>query len=201
MDTTVRFGEEDGFDYEAGTETFRTRRCIVRQIRLSDLDALYGIYAEPGVTDHLEDLYPWDEEVAYTKTYIKMIYGFYGYGMWIVEEKKTGDVIGRVGFDDREIPDGNGGMRRILEFGYLISPKRQQKGFATEVCRSALRYLFRNFEEDVVTSLIEPDHDISIRFAEKLGFSCKGDVDLGKKRMLVYECTPENIKSAQKTNK
>ena len=116
-----------------------------------------------------------------------MIYGFYGYGMWIVEEKKTGEVIGRVGFDDREIPDGKGGMRRILEFGYLITPVRQRRGIATEVCRAALRYLFKNFEEEVVTSLIEPENDVSVRFAGKLGFSHTGEVDLGKIRMLVYE--------------
>ena len=187
MDAKVRQDEEDGFDYEAGTEVFRTRRCVVRQIRLSDLDALYRIYAQPGVTDFIPDLYEWDEEVDYTKTYIRMIYGFYGYGMWIVEEKKTGEVIGRVGFDDREIPDGHGGMRRILEFGYLIAPSHQGKGIATEVCKAALRYLFETYEEDVVTSLIEPENDISIRFAGKLRFSPVGEVDLGKKRMLVYE--------------
>ena len=183
----VRQGEEDGFDYEAGTEVFRTRRCIVRQIRLSDLKALYHIYAQPGVTDFIPDLYEWDEEVDYTKTYIRMIYGFYGYGMWIVEEKRTGEVIGRVGFDDREIPDGKGGMRRILEFGYLIAPSRQRKGIATEVCRAALRYLFENYEEEAATSLIEPDNEVSIRFAGKLGFTHVGEADLGKKRMLVYE--------------
>ena len=88
-------------------------------------------------------------------------------------------------------------MRRILEFGYLITPDRQRKGFATEVCKVALRYLFRHFEEDTVTSLIEPDHDISIRFAEKLGFSRRGEVALGKKRMLVYEYR----NSAQKSDK
>ncbi len=197
MNTTERAGEDEGFDYEAGTEVFRTRRCIVRQIRLSDLDALYRIYAKPHLTDFMEELYTRNEEVEYTRTYIRMIYGFYGYGMWIVEEKETGEVIGRVGFDDREIPDGSGGMRRIIEFGYLITPDRQQKGLATEVCRAALRYLFRHFEEDTVTSLIEPGNRISIHFAEKLGFLCTGEVAIGKKQMLVYEYR----KSTQKSGK
>ena len=195
MSARITQGDDEGFDYEAGTVVFRTRRCIVRQIRLSDLDALYRIYAQPHVTDYLEDLYSREEEEAYTKTYIRMIYGFYGYGMWIVEEKKTGDVIGRVGFDDREIPDGNGGMRRIIEFGYLITPDLQRMGYATEVCRAALRYLFLHFEEDTVTSLIEPGNQVSIRFAEKLGFSDKGEVLLDRKQMRVYEY----VKSAQKS--
>ncbi len=187
MSTGVTAKDDAGFDYEAGTIAFCTRRCRIRQIRLSDLDALYRIYAQPGVTDYLEDLYPREEEVEYTKTYIRMIYGFYGYGMWVIEEKKTGEMIGRVGFDDREIPDRKGGMRRIIEFGYLVTPDRQRRGFATEVCQAALRYLFKHFREDIVTSLIEPENRVSIRFAEKLGFAYAGDVMLERKRMLVYE--------------
>ena len=65
--------EKDDFDYEKGTEVFRTKRCIVREIRLSDLPSLYAIYEEPGITDYLEPLYDWKEEVDYTKTYIRMI--------------------------------------------------------------------------------------------------------------------------------
>ena len=187
MDTTVSLDEEDDFDYEAGTEVFRTRRCIVRQIRLSDLKALYRIYAQPGVKDTLEELYEWEEEVAYTKTYIRMIYGFYGYGMWIVEEKKTGEVIGRVGFDDREVEDGTGKMRRILEFGYLIAPGWQKRGIGTEVCRKALQFLFRHFEEEMVTCLIEPGNCASACFAQKIGFLPAGSLMLGGKQMDIYE--------------
>ncbi len=187
--------ETDDFDYEKGTEIFRTERCLVREIRLSDLPALYRIYDEPDITDHMEPLYEWDEEVEYTKTYIRMIYGFYGYGMWVVCDKKTGELIGRVGFDDREIPDGKGGMRRILELGYVITTRLQRQGYATEVCRAAIRYMEKEFGEDTFTSLIEPENDGSIRFAEKLGFVAAGDVIVSQKDMLVYE-----RKSAQKTD-
>lgn len=187
--------ETDGFNYEKGTEVFRTKRCLVREIRLSDLPALYRIYDEPGITDYLEPLYEWDEEVDYTKTYIRMIYGFYGYGMWAVCDKKTGELIGRVGFDDREIPDGRGGMRRILEFGYLITTRLQRQGYATEVCRAALRYIEKEFGEDTITSLIEPGNDVSIRFAGKLGFVPVGEAEVSRKNMLVYE-----RKSAQKSD-
>ena len=138
----------------------------MREIRLSDLPRLYEIYEGPGITDYLEPLYEWDEEVDYTRTYIRMIYGFYGYGMWVICDKATGELIGRIGFDDREVPDGSGGMRRILEFGYLIAAERQQKGLATETAKGALWYLFQSYEETKVTSLIEPPNKVSIRFAE-----------------------------------
>ena len=185
--------EEDSFDFEIGREVFKTPRCLAREIRLSDLPRLYEIYDGPGIKDFLEPLYEWEEEVEYTRTYIRMIYGFYGYGMWVVCDQSTGLVIGRVGFDDREIPVEDGSMRRILEFGYLIASDRQNCGLGTEVCRGALSYLFGEYEEDTVTSLIDPGNLLSIRFAERLGFSRTGETVISGKRMLVFEITKQEF--------
>ncbi len=33
-----------------------TERCIVRELELSDLDDLFSMYAEPGMTDYMEGL-------------------------------------------------------------------------------------------------------------------------------------------------
>lgn len=65
-----------------------TKRCIVRELELSDLDALFSMYAEPGMTDYMEGLYEYEEELEYQKAYIENMYRFYGYGMWLVFEKK-----------------------------------------------------------------------------------------------------------------
>ena len=37
-----------------------TERCIVRELELSDLDALFSMYAEPGMTDYMEGLYEYE---------------------------------------------------------------------------------------------------------------------------------------------
>lgn len=79
-----------------------TERCIVRELELSDLDDLFFMYAEPGMTDYMEGLYEYEEELEYQKAYIENMYRFYGYGMWLVFEKKTGTLIGRAGVEHRE---------------------------------------------------------------------------------------------------
>lgn len=59
-----------------------TQRCIVRKTTVEDVEKFYDIYAEPSITYYMEDLFQNPEdEVEYTKNYIKEIYGFYGYGL------------------------------------------------------------------------------------------------------------------------
>lgn len=33
------------------------------------------------------------------------MYGYYGYGMWLVFDKASGELIGRAGLEHREFPD------------------------------------------------------------------------------------------------
>jgi len=70
-----------------------TERCIVRELELSDLDDLFSMYAEPGMTDYMEGLYEYEEELEYQKAYIENMYRFYGYGMWLPFLKKNGTLI------------------------------------------------------------------------------------------------------------
>ena len=80
-----------------------TDRCLVRETRAEDLDALYEIYAEPSVTQYTEGLYPQRaQEEAYLKDYTENMYYFYNYGVWTICDKITGQVIGRAGFSNRE---------------------------------------------------------------------------------------------------
>ena len=43
-----------------------------------------------------------DKETQYIQDYIKNVYEFYGFGMWTVVEKASGQVIGRAGVSYRE---------------------------------------------------------------------------------------------------
>ena len=73
-----------------------TERLIIREITISDLPALYEVYSDITITQYMEGLYEdYREEEEFTKAYIENMYGFYDYGLWMVEDKKTGNVIGR----------------------------------------------------------------------------------------------------------
>ena len=147
-------------------DIFETERTKVREIVVSDVPALFTLYGKPGAADYVEPLYDYDEEVAYTEEYINKIYAFYGYGMWVVTDKKTEQLIGRVGFEDRTVAE----VGRILEFGYMIDPDYQHQGIGTEVCRRALQYAYETLDEPEVTCLIEIPNEASKRFISRFGF-------------------------------
>lgn len=156
-----------------------TRRCIVRELGMNDLDALFELYSYSGMTDYMEGLYPYEQERAYQKAYIEHMYGFYGYGMWLVFEKSSGKLIGRAGVEHREETCG-------LELGYAIAPPFQRQGYATEVCSAILNYVKTELEFSEISCLISEHNKVSVHLAEKLGFSYQTYLMMEGKKMLKY---------------
>lgn len=142
-----------------------TKRCQIREFGMDDLDALYALYEQPHVTDFIEPLYAYAQEREYEQNYIERIYGFYGFGMWLVFEKETGRLIGRAGLEYRE-PCEEG----EVELGYLIAPSHWQKGYATEVCQAILTYAKEELSMERIVSHVHLKNDASRHLLEKLGF-------------------------------
>lgn len=158
-----------------------TKRCIVRELELSDMDDLFSMYAEPGMTDYMEGLYEYEEELEYQKAYIENMYRFYGYGMWLVFEKKTGTLIGRAGVEHREELNGE------MELGYAIRTSFQHQGYAYEVCQAIVQYAREELQAHLLHCLIEKGNIISEKLAVKLGFSYHGDREIGGLLMSDYQ--------------
>ena len=152
-------------------DILETKRLKLRETTTDDLDALYEIYAMPGMTDYMEGLFPDPaDERRYLSDYIRNVYGLLGFGVWTVLEKETGDVIGRCGFSMRN------GFERI-ELGFLIGTRWQNRGYAQEACRAALRYGRDFLGIDTVQALVKEGNDVSVHILENLGFVKNGIVN------------------------
>lgn len=145
-----------------------TERCIVRELALSDMDALFEMYEEKGMTDYMEGLYGYEEETAYQKAYIENMYRFYGYGMWLIFEKKTGRLIGRAGVEN------SGSMEGKLELGYAVRTSYQRQGYACEVCRAIVDYARDELCAPELHCMIQSKNTASEKLAQKLGFRKAG---------------------------
>lgn len=154
-------------------EILETKRCLVREFAMEDLDALFELYAKPGMTDYVEPLFYYEEEATYEEAYIKHRYHYFGYGMWLVFDKESGKLIGRAGLEDRDYPEGT-----AMELGYMIAPEYQRKGYATEVCRAILIYAKEELEAESVNCLVDEKNVPSVRLVEKLGFTYEGKTDI-----------------------
>lgn len=140
-----------------------TKRCVIRETMLADLDAFYEIYAQPSVAAFLEPLsQDRAEEQTKLRAYIRNQYPFYGFGTWTILDGDTGAVIGRAGLELRDDRPG-------LELGYLIREEYQGQGIAREVCERILEYARKDLEETEIYVRIAKENTRSLRLAEGLG--------------------------------
>ncbi|MEY8390845.1 N-acetyltransferase [Lachnospiraceae bacterium] len=166
-----------------------TERCLLREITLEDLDALYELYQDESITRYMEGLYEnRKKEEEYTRAYIEHMYTFFGYGMWVAVEKKSGKIIGRAGLDHVQLPG-----ETILELGYVIGKPFQNQGYATELCKEILKFAGKSLKCPALYCLIHKENQISIHLAEKLGFLWQEEIKIRQKPLQKYIKTLYNV--------
>lgn len=149
-------------------EIAETPRVRIREITVKDVPQLYELYRDASITAFMEPLFADPEqEIAYTKDYIENVYGFYGYGMWVLEEKKSGQVIGRAGLENHEGFEG-------LELGFMLGVAYQHQGYAYEACSAILTYGLQELGQQRYCCYINEKNYPSIRLCERLGFEKQG---------------------------
>ena len=89
------------------------------------------------------------------------------FGMFAVEEKASGDYVGRVG---PWYPPGWPGF----EVGWAITPDRQGRGYAIEAARGAIDWVFANFTVDRIIHCIDAANAPSQGVARRLGAENEG---------------------------
>lgn len=155
-------------------EILTTKRCIIRETTEEDMDSFYRIYAEPEITEYMEDLYAdRDEEIAYIRSYREKVYGYYGYGMWTVLTW-NGTIIGRAGISWREGFD-------IPELGFVIGVPWQRRGYAYEVCKAILEYAQKELGFTQIQALVMEGNDKSESLCYKLGFQFEDKITIENK--------------------
>ena len=150
---------------------FESERFYFKELALSDVDALFDLYSKPHVTDYLEPLFEYEKELEYEANYIKYIYEFYNFGMWLVFDKKTNALVGRAGLESRENCQSD-----ELELGFIVAPEFQRQGYATEICNAILDYAINWLEIDRFISRCDPKNLASRALLSKLGFVAEDDL-------------------------
>ncbi len=162
-------------------DILETERLKVRESTVADVPEFYRIYGQEGITRYMDDLFAdADEEKAYMEDYIRQFYGFYGFGMWTVIYKETGQVICRAVLSLRE-------GYELPELGFVIETSYQGKGLAYEVCRGILKYAKEELLFDKVQAFAEPENEASVNLLKKLGFAFVNREKLKDKEYLLFQ--------------
>lgn len=160
-------------------ESLETERLTLRQFRESDLDAYAEMTSDPEVMRYLGSG-PMNRAEAWRN--MATILGHWtlrGFGIWAVEERTGGALIGRVGCWR---PEGWPG----LEVGWMIRRASWGQGFATEAAQASLDVAFKRLGENHVISMIQGDNQPSIRVARRLGMRLEGRTEVFDIPVAVY---------------
>lgn len=144
-----------------------TERLVIRESVSEDFEGLWKLYKGKETLRFLDA--PGEKEVEREKleAYIRHQYPFYGYGLYTVLEKKSGEIIGRVGFENREYEG-----EVCLEMGYLIREDCRNQGYAAEAARALGNCAEELTGESRVSIFCHRENEASIRVAKKIAEKC-----------------------------
>lgn len=156
----------------AAGDVRETARLRLRLFAERDLGALAAMYADAETMRHIGDGRTFTRDETW-RAIAGMLghWALRGFGMWALELKQTGELVGRAGFID---PEGWPGF----ELGWLVARPHWGKGYATEAARFALDHALSTMGRRRVISLIRPGNERSTRVAEKLGMRAEGEIEL-----------------------
>ena len=157
-----------------------TDRLLLRGFRPDDFERYAKMMADPNVSRHLMDGRPLTRVEAWRQ--LAMFAGHWmlrGYGLWAVEERATGEFLGRIGCLN---PEGF----PAFEIAYTLAPWAWGKGYAREGAAAALRYARETLGRTEITSIIRPANAASIRVALSLGAVASESVEFFGARSVIY---------------
>lgn len=157
-----------------------TDRLALREMTEADLDFLYELQADDEAARFLDALDS-DREVQRQKltAYRQQMYGFYGFGIWIVIEKESGRPVGRAGLQMRD------GFEEP-ELGFAVLKKYRGKGYAGEACRAVLAYAESELELKKIRVVVDWENAKSRRLCEKLGFVVDNLLEMDGRKWIFY---------------
>jgi RimJ/RimL family protein N-acetyltransferase len=165
---------------EISIPTLETERLLLRPLSEADIEPLHELMQDPDVMSYIGD-----RRIPTLQETWRGVAGWIGhwalrgYGLWAVEERAGGALVGRIGLINPVDWPGP-------EVGYMIGKPWWGRGYATEAARAAMDWGFETIGFDRLISLIDPANAASIAVAIHLGETPRGEVDLWGNRVLVY---------------
>ena len=142
-----------------------TDRLKLREMTLSDRKALSSILQDENVMYAYNGAFSDEETMAWMQKQLQR-YKEYGFGLWGVFLKDTGEMIGQCGITMQEYR-----ATQVPEIGYLLAHKYWHKGYAIEAARACREYGFNTLHFDTLYSIIRDTNIASRNVALRNGMS------------------------------
>jgi len=160
-----------------------TERLYLREITMEDLPAWLRVLGDRESMKHYS--YAFDE--ARVQNWIERNterYRVFGFGLWAVVRKDTGELIGDCGITMQNI---NGVVRP--EIGYHIRRDCQRQGYAKEAACACRDWIFANTPFQVVYSYMTLANEASWATAKACGMELEEQYLENGQEMVAYSIT------------
>lgn len=147
-----------------------TRRLQIRNLKMEDLGDFYEYRSNPEVTKYQGfDVFSIEQAREFISSQKDKVFG--NAGEWVqygIENRETGKLIGDCAIKLDEYD------KRIGEIGITVSPAEQNKGYAKEVLKAILNFLFLIKDFHRVTKTVDAENAASIQLLKSVGFREEG---------------------------
>lgn len=157
-----------------------TEHLIFRPLRLSDLDDLAALYANPEAMHFLGGTRSKSEVQYILNKYIRE-YEMFGHSFFATIQKSDQRFIGQCGLLKQEVEE-----QPEVELAYILAPEYWQRGLALEGIEALKNYGLQQLGLLRIVSLIPPKNVASIHIAEKIGMRYERDVDQWGQHFRLY---------------
>ncbi len=167
----------------APTPMVETARLRLRPHRIADFEACCALTSDPEAVRMIYRTPMSREETWHRLMRFAGHWALLGYGLFVVEDRATGRVIGEAGLADFHRGLGDD-FDPFPEFAWIVAHDMHGRGYATEAARGALGWMAANFAPPQTVCIIDPENAPSLGVAKKLGFAVFGEAQYKNKAVL-----------------
>ena len=138
---------------------------ILREYTSEDFNDLLSLLSDPVTMQH----YPKPYDAAGTKRWLEWNfknYAEYGFGLWAIELKETGEFIGDCGLTIQNIDGAS-----LPEIGYHIHKNHWRNGYGREATRAVRDWAFTHTNYDCLYSYMKYTNIGSYSTAASVGMN------------------------------
>lgn len=161
-----------------------TERLTLRRLNRDDAKFILDLLNQPSWLSFIGDknVYNLNDAKKYIELAPMTMYERFGFGLFLVCDKKTSIPMGLCGLMKRDNLDD-------ADIGYAFLPEFWQQGFALEAVKSVLKYAKNTHKLSRVLALSKSSNAASIKLLMKIGFNFDRDLKLldDEENLQVYQ--------------
>ncbi len=171
--------------------TLKTERLILRAYQRADFEAIYAISADPKITQYMGG--PIESRTIAWEKFLRgpAMWQLLGYGMWIVQRRVDGAVLGQVGYADF-MRDIHPPLKNVPEMAWMLGRDARGHegrglGYGSEALLAVLAWGEEYLDYNRYQCIISHKNLPSIALAQKFDFQETGRTDYKDDKVIIFE--------------